>query len=153
LNPFKKQSSRPQRSIIINNPLIIVLDHFTKAGQGVIGRDAELLVRHLVEPAAKQKFREELSATQRRTVKFVVVLTDREYQDFNIKKSVSDSQVVSLEAFNYEGAKEMMLDYLRYRKPSFSATDRNKYVEGLDVFLKEQAAWTPKEMMDLLPRR
>ena len=136
----------------INNPLIIVLDHFTKGG-GIIERDMiELLIPKLVKEAAQQRFREQISSTKMRVVKFVLVLTETEFRDFKVAEQVSSSYMVPLTPFNVDDAKEMILEYLRYFRPNWLEEKRKKYVDGLEEFLKEEPEWTPKGLMDLLPR-
>ena len=136
----------------INNPLIIVLDHFTKDG-GINPTDmTELLIPNLAVEAAKRSFREQISPTKIRVVKFVFVLTDKEFEDFKVAEQISKSFVVPLMPFNIDDAKEMILEYLRYKRPNSSEEKRKKHVEALEDYLLEKTEWTAKALIDLLPR-
>lgn len=109
----------------VNNPLIIVMDHFTKNGGVTESEMFTYLVPLLIDFAAKKKLRANISANEARVVKFILVLTEREYEDFKIEELIGSGYDIALtyiDPKHYEDAAKEYLDRIRDSK-KVSMTD------------------------------
>jgi CHAT domain-containing protein len=145
-----------QRAIIqaaeINNPLIIVLDHFTK-GAGIVDTDMpNWLIPNLVVPAATQKFREQVSAIEMRSVKFVLILTEKEFNTFKFDDLVKSYHLVPVTPVKLCDVKDVALEYMRYLNPDFTEEGRRQFVDALGPYFNRKQEWTPKGVVSLIPR-
>ena len=131
----------------INNPLIIVLDHFTKGGKGISEQDmTDRFIPNLVVPAALQKFREKISAKEMRSVKFVLVLTEKEFELFKFGDLVKNYHLVPVTPVKSADAKEVMLEYMRYCL-DLKEEERRNLADALWPLLKDTPEWTPKSLL------
>ena len=134
----------------INNPLIIVLDHFTK-GAGISDSDmTEQFIPNLVAKAATQKFREQVSETEMRSVKFILVLTEKEFNRFKFDELVKSYHLVPVTPVKLADAKEVMLEYMRYCL-DLKDEERKNLADALWPLLKDTQEWTPKSLLKFVP--
>ena len=135
----------------INNPLIIVLDHFTKNAGITESEMINFLIPQLIEPSAKHKFREVVSAKESRSVKFILVLSDTEFQKFKIGDLVSSYYEIPLVLFNPDNAEDIMLEFMRYRWSNWPEEEQKDLVRNLLKLVRAlQPEWTPKGLVSLM---
>ena len=134
----------------INNPLIIVLDHFTK-GKGISETDmTKQFIPNLVAKAATQKFREQVSETEMKSVKFILVLTEKEFNLFKFDELVKSYHLVPVTPVKLADAKEVMLEYMRYCL-DLKEEERRNLADALWPLLKDTPEWTPKSLLRYVP--
>jgi hypothetical protein len=122
---FKSFRTSLVQSAKINNPLIIVMDHFTKNGGVIEGEMVKYLIPNLLVFAAKKELRDKISDNEVRAVKFILVLTEGEYEDFKIKELIGgnyDVELTNIEPKHYEDAAKEYLYRIRDSK-KVSMTD------------------------------
>jgi hypothetical protein len=111
---------------------------------------SDSLIPHLIEYAARRQLREEVSATEVRSVKLVVILTETEARDFAIGKLVSSYLDVSLKLFDPKTFVQIVAEYVRRKKPGWPEATQQRLVNGLEPMIEEHVAWSPRDLGALI---
>ena len=120
-----------------NNPLIIVLDQF----KGISESDMKELIEHLIEPVAAGKVN---------SVKFILVLTEDELENFEIKKLVSSYRDVPIKMLEPNTFFEMASEYLRklikIQGLKYTEEEIERAADGVAIVIKKKnQAYSPSE--------
>jgi len=148
---FEKNTLESFRQAIIqaaeiNNPLIIVLDHFTKNAGITVPEMEHYLIPFLIAPAARRQFREVLSETESHSVKFVLVLNDDEFEKFKIGELVSGPYEVEAPLFKPEKFAELLAEYLRRIKPDWPEEKQAATVPALMNLFEDKSAFSFRDL-------
>lgn len=145
------------QSAQINQPLIIVMDHFTKNG-GVLKDDmVEHLIPKLLDRAAKKKLRDQISEQEVRVVKFIIVLTEDEYKDFEIERLLGAGHNVELgkiDPKHYEEVAKEYLSRIRDSKKINISEEAFQLMKGLikaesSMMIFTKKSWTISELSSI----
>ncbi len=131
----------------VNNPLIIILDHFLK-DNGVTKDDmVKYILPYFIEPAAKKELRDVDPAGGVRSVKLILVFREEEFNTFEVKNSISSYYEVSLDSFTPETFIELFDEYIRQRKPDWSEDERKTVIDGIKVLIKKELNLSPRDLL------
>ncbi len=116
------------QSAQVNRPLIVVLDHF----QGILDDDMKKeLIPGLIRPAAEGKLKLNVGEGQTRSVKLIVVLSEKEIQDFEIKTLVGGFYPVPVTYLSKETFSEVVSEYLHKINKIKNLNLAESSIEGL----------------------
>jgi len=107
-------------------------------------------IPNLVAKAATQKFREQVSETEMKSVKFILVLTEKEFNLFKFDELVKSYHLVPVTPVKLADAKEVMLEYMRYCL-DLKEEERRNLADALWPLLKDTPEWTPKSLLRYVP--
>ena len=127
----------------VDNPLIIVLDHFTKNAGITVSDMDNYLIPFLIRPVAQRQFRDE---NESRTVKFVLVMTEEEFKNFKIAEKVSGFYDVEAPLFEADTFAALLTEHLRRMKPDL--LDKNP--NAVDVLMAMLDKKTDFSFTDLI---
>jgi hypothetical protein len=128
----------------VNNPLIIVLDHFIKDDKDYV---VKYLLPYLIEPAAKKELREVDSTGGIRAVKFILVFREDEFVNFDVKNSISSYHEVSLDSFNPKTFIELFTEYIFQKKQDWSEEKRQTVISGIEALIENEPELSPRDLL------
>lgn len=154
---FKSFLTSLIQSAKINNPLIIVMDHFTKNGGVIEGEMVKYLIPNLIAFAARKELRDKISDREVRAVKFILVLTEEEYEDFKINELIGndyDIKLGNIEPNHYEDvAKEYLYRMRDSKKINISDVDFQLMLELIRAetswMVARKKSWTISELSSI----
>ena len=135
------------KSAEFNKPLLIVFDDFPKDDFGGFQTQMKFIIENLITQVSNG-LTEENEQGEIRSVKFMLVLRDNEFERFGLSK-IGRFADVSLNYFNKEEFETCLTEYIRYKKPNITNEQIQKVIEAA-LILRDTDNIKPESVKEIV---